>query len=358
MNMNVTMSENKQTLNADFGTVIQTGGGGNGKDGKSAYQIAVDNGFKGTETEWLESLHGEDYVLTEADKQNIAKEAAALVDVPEKLPNPNPLTFSGAVEGEYDGSLPVNIEIPTPPSTLPNPHALTFSGAVEGTYDGSEPMTVEIPEGKEYTLPAASESVLGGVKAPAKTDTMTQPVGVDTEGFLFAEPGGSGGGEWKKIGAFTAVEGVNPWLIDNDENGNAFSCTEFRIRAKLCWFHNSVNSNCNRSISLIGDNQKVYEIGLQNVQGGTFAVVKGDSISTVTADFKHPSVIDITTHCGYIVFNIHSESTNNDVFVVVGNSMRNRGVAHTANAFTGIRVGLGHATNLVMPGSTLEIWGR
>lgn len=30
--------------------------GENGTDGKSAYQIAVDNGFKGTEAEWLESL--------------------------------------------------------------------------------------------------------------------------------------------------------------------------------------------------------------------------------------------------------------------------------------------------------------
>lgn len=30
------------------------------KDGKSAYQIAVDHGFKGTETEWLQSLKGKD----------------------------------------------------------------------------------------------------------------------------------------------------------------------------------------------------------------------------------------------------------------------------------------------------------
>lgn len=33
-------------------------GGGIGQDGKSAYQIAVDNGFNGTEVEWLESLKG------------------------------------------------------------------------------------------------------------------------------------------------------------------------------------------------------------------------------------------------------------------------------------------------------------
>lgn len=30
-----------------------------GKDGKSAYEVAVDEGFKGTEEEWLESLKGE-----------------------------------------------------------------------------------------------------------------------------------------------------------------------------------------------------------------------------------------------------------------------------------------------------------
>ena len=32
--------------------------------------------------------------------------------VPEKLPNPNPLTFTGAVTGSYDGSEAVNIDIP------------------------------------------------------------------------------------------------------------------------------------------------------------------------------------------------------------------------------------------------------
>ena len=34
--------------------------GGSGTAGKSAYEIAVDNGFVGTETEWLESLKGAD----------------------------------------------------------------------------------------------------------------------------------------------------------------------------------------------------------------------------------------------------------------------------------------------------------
>ena len=35
-------------------------GSGSGTAGKSAYEIAVDNGFVGTETEWLKSLKGVD----------------------------------------------------------------------------------------------------------------------------------------------------------------------------------------------------------------------------------------------------------------------------------------------------------
>lgn len=37
---------------------IQTGGGEKGDPGKSAYEIAVEQGFTGTENEWLDSLHG------------------------------------------------------------------------------------------------------------------------------------------------------------------------------------------------------------------------------------------------------------------------------------------------------------
>ena len=62
---------------------------------------------------------GGGYVLTEADKQEIAEQAAGMVEVPE-------------------------MEIPT---NLPNPHALTFTGAVSATYDGREAVSVEIPLG-------------------------------------------------------------------------------------------------------------------------------------------------------------------------------------------------------------------
>ena len=49
----------KQAFNPQF-EQIHTINGKDGADGKSAYQIAVDNGFDGTEVEWLESLKGKD----------------------------------------------------------------------------------------------------------------------------------------------------------------------------------------------------------------------------------------------------------------------------------------------------------
>ena len=59
-----------------------------GANGKSAYSYAVEGGYTGTEAEFA------------------AKLAA------EKLPNPNALTFTGAVSGSYDGSEPLTVNIP------------------------------------------------------------------------------------------------------------------------------------------------------------------------------------------------------------------------------------------------------
>ena len=63
-----------------------------GADGKSAYQYAQDGGYTGTEAEFAAKLARE---------------------IPEALPNPNALTFTGAVTGSYDGSEALSVEIPS-----------------------------------------------------------------------------------------------------------------------------------------------------------------------------------------------------------------------------------------------------
>ena len=76
----------------DKGDTGETGAtGAAGAAGKSAYQYAVEGGYTGTEEEFAAKLAEE---------------------MPEALPNPNALTFTGAVEGNYDGSAPVSVKIP------------------------------------------------------------------------------------------------------------------------------------------------------------------------------------------------------------------------------------------------------
>ena len=80
------------TLDAAINTALaqaKASGEFDGADGKSAYSYAQDGGYTGTEAEFA------------------AKLAA------EKLPNPYPLTFTGAVNATYDGSSAKTITIPS-----------------------------------------------------------------------------------------------------------------------------------------------------------------------------------------------------------------------------------------------------
>lgn len=60
------------------------------------------------------------------------------------------------------------------PEALPNPNALTFTGAVEGSYDGSEPVTVEIPSGGSGgTEETIADVQLASGTIPAETASLT-----------------------------------------------------------------------------------------------------------------------------------------------------------------------------------------
>ena len=113
------------------------------------------------------------------------------------------------------GALPDNTEIPSKtsdlendsgfitnsdiPEKLPNPQKIIFTGAVTAEYDGSSQQTINIPTGGgsgSYTLPIMSSAQLGGGKAVSKTDEDV-PVAVDPlTGQLFVPtyPENTGGG--------------------------------------------------------------------------------------------------------------------------------------------------------------------
>lgn len=119
--------------------VKQAGGsGGTGSDGKSAYEIAVDNGFEGTEADWLESLKGETGATGVAGADGKS-------------------AYAYAVDGGYTGTEDEFSEklAQEPPTSLPNPNTLTINGI---SYDGSQVVEITIEGGT--TSDGETETIL------------------------------------------------------------------------------------------------------------------------------------------------------------------------------------------------------
>ena len=114
--------------------------GATGADGKSAYSYAQDGGYTGTEAEFA------------------AKLAA------EKLPNPYPLTFTGAVSATYDGSSAKTITIPSGGA-----HEGTYSLLVEHTI--TEDVSEVVYTNEEYPGIANLKHILVSVIFPEKQTT-------------------------------------------------------------------------------------------------------------------------------------------------------------------------------------------
>lgn len=93
-------------------------------------------------------------ILIEITNDNKVKNAGNYLQIPTTLPNPNALTFTGAVTGTYDGSEAVTINIPE--GSTGNMKKLTFTGAVTGEYDGTTDVSIDIP--------IATASIAGTIK--------------------------------------------------------------------------------------------------------------------------------------------------------------------------------------------------
>lgn len=89
--------------------------------------------------------------------------------------------------------------------------------AVDAAGKPTEWEPVDMPSVGTYTLPIASPAVLGGVKPIAKTDAMTQGVGVDDAGALWTAA--LGGNDWEIIAhidvAADVANNVTEWLYSN-----------------------------------------------------------------------------------------------------------------------------------------------
>ena len=200
-------------------------------------------------------------VVAKSGSYNDLVNKPTIPTVPSTLPNPNALTFTGAVNETYDGSAAKSVAIPTVPTTLPNPNKLILTGAVTAEYDGSAEVSVEIPAGGSggYTLPIASATQLGGVKPAAKTNEMTQAVGVDAEGRLFTAPGAGGGEIITAVPYNNAIlaSGTIPAGVTSATLGNGYVDTGLTVgdlRKYKCWGYKM----------RLDDNKPYLSIGFSN----------------------------------------------------------------------------------------------
>lgn len=143
---------------------------------------------------------------------------------PESLPASDVKDWAKADEkpeytAEEVGALSADTQIP---EELPNPHKLIFTGAVTEEYDGRAEKTINIPqssEGGSYTLPQASADALGGIKADPATEEDTVPARIGEDGKIYVKSYPEGGGNADNgvpVGGSTGQMLVKKSNADND----------------------------------------------------------------------------------------------------------------------------------------------
>ena len=297
------------------------------------------------DTEIAKKANADDLaVVAKSGSYNDLNNKPTIPTVPSALPNPNALTFTGAVNETYDGSAAKSVSIPTIPESLKNPNKLILSGAVTAEYDGSAPVSVEIPAGGpgSYTLPVASPTTLGGVMPAAKTDKMTQAVGVDDAGRLWAMAGiGSSGGAdgvWTLYHDITVEEAVNSLSGQIDS-----SCREILIYMKTAY-----DENVSKYLGVYFNEARVYEeiINRNSVRNNFFHIVLSPE-----CDFLY-----VVGACSY---------TGSAYMANAKAGLQNVGIVGNISSLSGpYTIALSNYGNagengtVFTAGSRLKIWGR
>lgn len=166
-----------------------------GRDGLTNYDLAVQNGFVGTELDWLNSIKGQ--------------QGAQGIQGPPGLSGNTYQFIYKVTTTNVTPSIPnISQDIVAPTGWSLTPLELTSINKYEwvstrirtngiwGSYSLPALWAIYTDSGSaDYTLPQASSATLGGIKADPKT-TESTPVVIDTNGFLFVpeSTGGSGGG--------------------------------------------------------------------------------------------------------------------------------------------------------------------
>lgn len=157
--------------------------GAKGEDGKSAYQIALDEGFEGTEAEWLASLKGKDGKdgINGTDGKP-GKDGTNGVDG--KTPVKGVDYFTQAEIQQIEDNAAAKVDL--------SDYAKTADLSTVATSGSYEDLTNKPTIPAAYELPVASATTLGGVKVGSGLSI--------TNGVLSATGGGVADAvDWSKV---------------------------------------------------------------------------------------------------------------------------------------------------------------
>ena len=251
------LDKNQGVANAGKALVINNSGdvvpgtassGGGGADGKSAYEIAVENGFEGDETAWLKSLKGE---KGDAGAQGATGPRGPQGEQGEQgpkgetgpagadgAPGKDGTTFTPSVSAAGDLSwtndggkanpAPVNLKGPQGETGPQGPTGATGpQGAPGADYTLTETDKTEIAAEAAAaiagtSLPAPASAAVGQIvkiKAVDAAGRITQTEAVDM-------PTGE---TWELINEITLSEDAMAVVFDKDESGAAFALQKFAV---------------------------------------------------------------------------------------------------------------------------------
>ena len=149
------------------------------------------------------------------------------------------------------------------PEALPNPHPLTFTGAVEATYDGSKAVEVVIPQGGGGVTPTAAEKIV---------DYTVDADGAAATSFSFTVA------EYPKLAEYNHLRGIFrkatngsiPWVqlllntsahnnncIGKTAGGNMGMCG-FNIIKKGSYYNGGISGPVNTSLFDAWTNQSMF----------------------------------------------------------------------------------------------------
>ncbi len=180
--------------------------GAKGEDGKSAYQIALDEGFEGSETDWLASLKGADG-RNGIDGINGTNGKDGINGKDGKTPVKGVDYFTQAEIQQIENNVAAKVDLSDYAKS-----ADLSTVATSGSYNDLKDKPT-IPAA--YELPTASATTLGGVKVDGNTITIADGV--------ISSVGGSGGSEPEKYIKDASVNGNTLTLTKKDDTPIKFT---------------------------------------------------------------------------------------------------------------------------------------